>query len=83
MSSSPEIPEPSYREMREMVLRKNPVIEARRRKKAVLAMAIGVLTVVASREAWDHGIAVNIWNLLCRVAAGWWAFLQEAFRTFR
>jgi len=84
MSSYPEIPEPTYREMSALVLKKNIAIEGRRRKKAVLALAIGVLTVVAFREAWDRGIialvAVNIWNMLCHVAADWKAFLQEAFR---
>ena len=87
MSSYPEIPEPSYREMREMLFKENRVTEAKQRRKAILALAIALLVVVAFREAWDHGIiapvAESIWNMLRNFAAGWRAFLQEALRTFR
>ena len=83
MSSYPEIPEPSYKEMSQMLLKENPATEGKRRKTAILALAIGILIVLALRAAWDHGIiafvAVNIWNMLCRLAADWWSFLYPLF----
>jgi hypothetical protein len=84
MSWQPEISEPSYQEMSEMLFRKNPVTERRRRRKAILALVIGILAVMAFRKAWDHGIityvAVSVWNILCRVVADWKFFLQAALR---
>ena len=78
---SSEISEPSDLEMSKMFLK---AIEARRRRRAILAYAIGLLVLVGFWEAWNRGIiaalAVNTWNLLCRIAVDWWAFLQEAFR---
>ncbi len=85
MSSSPEMPEPSYPEMSETLFKEHPTTAGKRRKKAILFLAIGILAAIALREAWDRGIITlvseNIWNLLCRVAADWKAFLQEAFRS--
>jgi hypothetical protein len=77
---SSETLEPSDLEMSKM-LRK--ALEEKRRKRAILAFAIGLLAVVAFWEAWDRGIiapvVASIWNMLCRLAEDWRAFLQEAF----
>jgi hypothetical protein len=84
MSWQPEISEASYQEMSEMLFRKNPATEQRQRRKAILALVIGFLAVIAFRKAWDHGIisfvAVSLWNILCRVVADWKFFLQVALR---
>ncbi len=76
-----EISELTNQEMSGMISRS---IAAKQRRSTILALAIGLPAMAVFLVAWDRGVIVllaeKMWQILCRLAADWNAFLQDALR---